>query len=311
MKKINLSVLILLGALTSGLPQGPFNSPKKDLTREEQTFNQSPTRKSSDIGQRWVKIHSGSEIPSDAVAGGKDGDGSLLFVAHANYGGNWHPGKTRRDWNTTSIEYGGQELNINDYEVLVGNEGLSWTPVSQGNVPNNAVITGHENQNNLFSCRCQFDGTTQVGKTWQGINACNIGYGNAGRVVPNYEVLVQSGSGATPQPSDINSARIIGTWKLTTSSCSGCSNSQFNYADSPCKDNGVQCATVVFTSTNMWSDNNGGKGTYSIDGDKIKLNSAVDGSFSEFNFKIDGGILTETQLQINNCLLVIHYRKSN
>jgi hypothetical protein len=267
--------------------------------------------KSQGFGLRWVKIHAGNEIPPDAVVGGKDGDGSKLFVAHANYAGNWHPGKTRKDWNTTSIEYGGQEVNVQDYEVLAGNEGLSWTRISQGNIPENAVITGHENQNNLFTCRCEFNGTTQVGKTWQGVNACRIGYGGAGNVVPNFEVLVHSGQALTPQPSGPNPASLIGTWILTTSSTTGCNNSQFNYTDSPCKDNGVSCATVVFTSDNMWSDTNGGKGTYSIDGDKLKLNSAADGSFTEFNFRIDRGVLTETQLQINNCLLTIHYRKGN
>jgi hypothetical protein len=285
MKKICFSGLVILVAITIVKPQGP--------------------------GQRWVKIHDGNEIPPDAVVGGKDGDGSPLFVAHANYGGNWHPGKTRRDWNSTSIEYGGQELNVQDYEVLVGREGLSWVGVSQGNLPDNAVITGHENQNNLFSCRCEFNGTTQVGKTWQGLNACRIGYGNAGNVVPNFEVLVHSGPASNPQPSDINSSRIIGTWTLTTSSSSGCSNTVFNYPDSPCKDNGVQCATVVFGSDNTWFNNNGGKGTYSIDGEKIKLASAVDGSFSEFNFRIERGILTETQLQLNNCLLTINYRRGD
>ncbi len=285
MKKIFLSAVIILAALTVAKPQNR--------------------------GHRWVKVNSGNEIPPDAVIGGRDADGSPLIVAHANYGGNWHPGKTRRDWNSTSIEYGGKEVNVQDYEVLVGNEGLSWVRVNQGNIPENAVISGHENENNLITCRCEFQGSTQVGKTWQGINACRIGYGNVGNIIPNYEVLVHSGPGEYRQPFRENSGNIAGTWILTTSSSTGCDNSAFNYADSPCKDNGVQCATVVFNADNTWFDSNGGRGSFSINGDKLKLNSAVDGSFSEFGFRIENGILTKTQLQINNCFLTINYRRGN
>ena len=36
---------------------------------------------------QWIKINSGNEIPANAVVGGKDGDGSPLFVAHGNYEG--------------------------------------------------------------------------------------------------------------------------------------------------------------------------------------------------------------------------------
>lgn len=147
--------------------------------------------KSQTPDQNWVRIHAGNEIPANAVIGGTDSDGSQLFVAHANYRGNWHPGKTRRNWNSASIEYGGQEVNVPDYEVLVGPEGLIWISVIQGNVPDNAVITGRENQNNLYTCRCEFQGSTQIGKTWRGSYACNIGYGGKGINVPAYEVLVK------------------------------------------------------------------------------------------------------------------------
>ncbi len=284
MKKTSFSVIIFFAVLTSGWSQG----------------------------QRWIKIKSGNEIPSDAVVGGKDGDGSQLFVARANYGGNWHPGKTRKDWNTTSIEYGNQEVNAEDYQILVGSEGLSWVRVSQGNVPDNAVIAGHENQNNLYSCRADYQGSLQVGKTWQGMDGCRIGYGGGGQVLPNYEVLVHSGSGFNQQPGRENSTSIIGTWVLTTSSNSGCDSPQMNYPDSPCKDQGIQCATVVITAGNTWSDNNGGKGSYSIDGDKITFTSAVDGSFSEFNFKIVNGVFTKTQRdQFHNCLWTINYKRAD
>ena len=224
MKKFFISGLFFLAALTSVKSQGFLNTLKKDIKKEEQLLNQNATQNTNSNGQRWMKINFGNEIPSNAVVGGKDGDGNPLFVAHANYGGNWHPGKTRKDWNTTSIEYGGQELNIGDYEVLIGNEGLSWTPVSQGNVPPNAFISGHENQNNLFTCRCEFKGSTQVGKTWQGINACRIGYGNIGNLVLNYDVLVYSGNANLSSPTTINQASANPTLPSTAPAVSTNSN---------------------------------------------------------------------------------------
>jgi hypothetical protein len=261
-------------------------------------------------GEQWVKIQSGNDIPADAVIGGRDGDGSPLFVAHANWNGNWHPGKTRRDWNTTSIEYGNQEVNAPDYEILLGNEGLTWVRVNQGSVPDNAIVAGHENQNDLLSCRGEFQGTLQVGKTWRGIDGCRIGYGGGGQVLPNYEVLVSAGPGR--RTGRENFGNLTGAWMLTTSSTNGCDNAQFNYAEASCKDNGVSCTTLTFTEGNGWSDSKGGRGTYAINGNIIRFSSAVDGSYSEFEFRLEGGMLTEKQKNnVNNCVLTVHYRRAN
>src|SRR5580704_14039470 len=102
----------------------------------------------------WKKIFNGSEIPENAVAGGTDSDGTPLFVARGNREGIWHPGKTRRDWNTASIEYGSKELNLSNYEILIANGPMNWEPVRQGFIPENAIKGGEENGNVLVVCRC-------------------------------------------------------------------------------------------------------------------------------------------------------------
>jgi hypothetical protein len=178
--------LVFLSTVISVNSQGFFNSLKNEIKKEE------AQNKLAAGSNRWVKVNFGNEIPADAVIGGKDADGSDLFVAHANYIGNWHPGKARKSWNNAHIEYGGQELSIDNFEVLVGNNGLGWTSVSGGNMPENAFYGGHENERNLYICRCEYEGTTQLGKTWQGNTSCNIGYGGRGINVPSYEVLVHS-----------------------------------------------------------------------------------------------------------------------
>jgi len=142
----------------------------------------------------WRRISNGTEIPDNAVAGGRDSDGTPLFVARGSQEGNWHPGKTRKDWNTVSIEYGSKELNLSNYEILIADGPLSWEPARQGFIPENSIKGGEENGNILVVCRCQFEGSLQIGKTWAGLNSCNIGYGGVGRSLERYEVLV-----ATPR----------------------------------------------------------------------------------------------------------------
>lgn len=69
---------------------------------------------------RWVKVRNGN-IPSQAVVGGEE-HGETFYVARANYMGGVHPGKTKNGWTSCNIGYGGKEIEVNDYEVLVYSE---------------------------------------------------------------------------------------------------------------------------------------------------------------------------------------------
>ena len=160
----------------------------------------------------WIKINSGNEIPANAVVGGKDGDGSLLFVAHGNYEGNWHPGKTRKDWKGANIEYGGNEVTTENYEVLTSTSSLGWrwNNVTDGNITDNAVKAGQEGDRVLFSCRCNYEGSQQLGKTWQGSGGCNIGYGGGGVTIDVYEVLVSVSQNVPAKPV-VNQPKVIAT----------------------------------------------------------------------------------------------------
>ncbi|OQY46806.1 MAG: hypothetical protein B6242_06815 [Anaerolineaceae bacterium 4572_78] len=68
----------------------------------------------------WVKASNG-HIPAGAIVGGRDEDNNAdLFIARASHAGGMHPGKIRHSWQHANIPWGGQELLISDYEVLVG-----------------------------------------------------------------------------------------------------------------------------------------------------------------------------------------------
>jgi hypothetical protein len=70
------------------------------------------------VSADWEGAINGA-IPSAAVAQGTDNDGAPLFACRAYYGGGLHPGKIRKDWPGCDIPYGGREVNVSSYAVLV------------------------------------------------------------------------------------------------------------------------------------------------------------------------------------------------
>jgi Protein of unknown function (DUF3421) len=56
--------------------------------------------------------------PDGAVVCGREANGDPLFVARANLNGGLHPGKIRFAFGAAFIGFGGQEVHVNDYEVL-------------------------------------------------------------------------------------------------------------------------------------------------------------------------------------------------
>jgi len=67
---------------------------------------------------RWEKAQDGA-IPEGAIAAGHESNETVLFVARAEYEGGVHPGKVRPEFGGANIPYGGQEIKVNPYEVLV------------------------------------------------------------------------------------------------------------------------------------------------------------------------------------------------
>ena len=68
---------------------------------------------------RWVAASDGA-IPDGAAENGHEANGEALFVCRAQLNGGLHPGKVRGAFGAANIPYGGQEVKVNPYEVLVG-----------------------------------------------------------------------------------------------------------------------------------------------------------------------------------------------
>jgi hypothetical protein len=138
---------------------------------------------------RWVQA-SGGAIPDGAVAQGHEADGESLWVCRANYAGGVHPGKVRGAFGAANIPYGGQEVKVFEYEVLM--DAGQWVAASGGNIPEGAAAWGREaNGEGLFVARAIVVGNDlHPGKVRAEFGAANIPYGGNEVKVQFYDVLV-------------------------------------------------------------------------------------------------------------------------
>jgi len=160
-------------------------------TRTEQFNQNGPTAPVT-----WVLVH-GTNIPQDAIEGGRDGDGSPLYVARAYYEGGVHPGKAGRNLRKGGvIGYGGKEIEVEDYEVLLGNpSSVRWVDVrgnfSASNLGGQPVEGGREkNGNALYIAQAPIKGAVHPGKTNEGFNGAVVPYGGKEEIVQNFRTLV-------------------------------------------------------------------------------------------------------------------------
>jgi len=75
-------------------------------------------------GLRWVPVSGRLNLRSlgaQPVEGGRENDGTALFVAKAQYNGVSHPGKAGGNLEGANIPYGGTEQGVRDYHVLCYN----------------------------------------------------------------------------------------------------------------------------------------------------------------------------------------------
>jgi hypothetical protein len=140
---------------------------------------------------------SGGQIPPGAWPDGQgsEGEGTPLWVARASLGGGLHLGKVRPGFGAALIPFGGQEVRVNDYEVLmepgIWNGAIRDGQADHG-IPTNAIVCGHEPSGDpLFAARSAVGGAgVQPGKTRFGFAAASIGLGGREVFLGQFAVLV-------------------------------------------------------------------------------------------------------------------------
>ncbi len=146
----------------------------------------------------WSPARDGA-VPSGTVYGGKQTN-QYLAICRAWHQNGLHPGKVvGRNCN---IAWGGREITVPSYEVLVGNaQDLRFTAASNGAVPANPVPGGQEPGRRLYICVAEYNGGTHPGKVvGQG---CEIGWGGRGVSLPRYRVLTYKSGGALQNPGNM------------------------------------------------------------------------------------------------------------
>jgi uncharacterized protein DUF3421 len=137
---------------------------------------------------------SGGSIPAGATPHGNEADGTPLWVARSPgrsdpaFIGSIQPGKVRPGFGGALIPFGGKEVPVTDYEVLI--EAGIWIAGSNGQIPDGAVVCGREaNGDPLFVARASLNGGLHPGKIRFAFGAAFIGFGGAEVAAANYEVL--------------------------------------------------------------------------------------------------------------------------
>lgn len=134
---------------------------------------------------QWITVHAYSPLPPDVVVGG-DEMGRPLFICRGKYRDGMHPGKVVGG--RCNIGWGGREIALDYYQVLVSHAPLGWVSASYGAVPPNAVPGGYAHGQPLYICQVEFNGGVHPGKVVG--QMCNIGWGNREVTIPYYNVLV-------------------------------------------------------------------------------------------------------------------------
>lgn len=135
---------------------------------------------------RWMDSNASRPLPINSVIGGGE-YGDTQYVCRAAYRSGVHPGKIVGQH--CNIAYGGKEIVMERYQVLVSIVDLQWAPANYGFIPPNAIEGGYENGKPLFICQSDYRGGRHIGKI-VGKN-CNFGWGGKEVLSPIYNVLVR------------------------------------------------------------------------------------------------------------------------
>ncbi|KAJ3079612.1 hypothetical protein HK102_003665 [Quaeritorhiza haematococci] len=141
----------------------------------------------------WV-LTTGNEVPANAIPGGAEKDGEPLYIARAFIEHGVHIGKIGRHMTNANIPYGGKEVSVSTYEVLVGDQNaVRWVDRSGALVTDglNLVEGGREpNGSPLYIAQAAYKGGVHPGKAGAAFKkGAMIPYGGDEEHVLNYRVL--------------------------------------------------------------------------------------------------------------------------
>ncbi|KOX67602.1 hypothetical protein WN51_08704, partial [Melipona quadrifasciata] len=177
---------------------------------------------------RWLSRSAGQSMPPTAVVGGRDIDGSTIYVGRAYHEGDMLPAKVIPDKNVAYVCHNGEEHPKHDFEVsktpktsavlssksfipleiietksakhkastlaglvVLAQGEFAWEFCSNGSVPSDAVIAGQTSDGEpLYVGRVLHNGAQTVGKVQPSHGCLYIPFDGEELSFKDYEVLV-------------------------------------------------------------------------------------------------------------------------
>jgi len=160
-----------------------------DAKQRTATFNsrgpQGPTT--------WI-LTQGTNIPQGAIEGGREKGGDVLYIARAYYEGGLHLGKAGRHFRKGAvIGYGGKEVEVDTFEVLLGDpRAVKWVAVNSNEFQVNRLVEGGKEKDGtpLQIAQAYYKGGTHPGKYNKGFGGACIAYGGKEEIVQQFQVLI-------------------------------------------------------------------------------------------------------------------------
>ncbi|XP_055371659.1 uncharacterized protein LOC129605757 isoform X2 [Condylostylus longicornis] len=141
------------------------------------------------IGYSWQPGFAGT-VPPGAVSAGATTSGEMLYVGRGHWQGSLTPGKIHPSHRCLYIPYGGQEVRLDSYEVLIRAPALTWMPSSGSMLPANAIHAGHDSDGDqIYVGRAYHDGDLLPAKVIFNKNCAYVCHGGNEHVKHQFEIL--------------------------------------------------------------------------------------------------------------------------
>ncbi|KAH8285146.1 hypothetical protein KR054_005711, partial [Drosophila jambulina] len=140
---------------------------------------------------KWVQSSAYSSIPEEAVVGGNDEDGAMIYVGRAEHEGDMLVCKVVPSKQLGFISQRGEALPKDIFEVLCG-QNLVWIKCYDHVIPENAVLCGRTSLDQpVYIGRGHYEGHLIIGKISSVHRALFIAFRGAERRLDSYEILVE------------------------------------------------------------------------------------------------------------------------
>lgn len=134
----------------------------------------------------WVNMKSGMVLPKGAVIAGGEPK-NLYILCRAQFKNGIYPGRLTESG--CSISWGGLEVILNSFQILVCRSTLAWISVSHGSIPAYAIQGGMEDGHPIYVCQAQYSNGVYPGKVIGEV--CTISWQGKEVAIKDYKVLTR------------------------------------------------------------------------------------------------------------------------